>query len=301
MTDPFSFEQLVASANDVTIVTKAQPIDDAGPEIVYVNAAFTRLTGFAPEEALGKTPRLLQGPKTDPETRQRIRDALAHGQPVRVEILNYSKTGGEYWLDLSIVPLRDATGAVTHFAAIGRELAQSKQPEEQLFQLATTDALTGTHNRRYFLERARTEFMRATRLGRPLTIVTFDIDNFKVINDTHGHEAGDKVLVRTVETARTVLRQIDIFGRTGGEEFALVLPEAQLPEAIAVAERLRAALVRTPINLGTKSLTVTASFGVAERRAGDNAIEALFARADRALVAAKAAGRNTVRSQVGAG
>jgi len=300
MTYPFSFEQIVASANDVVIVTKAQPIDDAGPEIVYVNAAFTRLTGFTSEEMLGKTPRILQGPKTDAETRQRIRDALAHGQPVRVEILNYAKTGGEYWLDLSIVPLRDAAGAVTHFAAIGRELAQSKQPEEQLFQLATTDALTGTHNRRYFFERARTEFMRATRLGRPLTVVTFDIDNFKVVNDTHGHDAGDKVLLRLVETARTVLRQIDIFGRTGGEEFALVLPEAQLPEAIAVAERLRAAIVRTPINLGTKSLTVTASFGVAERRAGDNAVDALFARADRALSAAKAAGRNTVRSHVGA-
>ena len=300
MTDPFSFEQIVASANDVIIVTKAQPIDDTGPEIVYVNAAFTRLTGFTPEEALGKTPRMLQGPKTDPETRQRIRDALTHGQPVRVEILNYSKTGGEYWLDLNIVPLRDAAGRITHFAAIERDLTQRKREEQELFQLATTDALTGVHNRGYFLERARTEFTRAARLGRPLTIVTFDIDNFKVINDTYGHEAGDKVLVRMVATARTVLRQIDIFGRIGGEEFALALPEAQMPEAIAVAERLRATIARTPINLGTKTLTATASFGVSERRAGDGAIEALMARADRALYAAKAAGRNTVRSQVGA-
>jgi diguanylate cyclase (GGDEF)-like protein/PAS domain S-box-containing protein len=299
MTNPFSFEQVVASANDVVIVTRAQPLDNTGPEVVYVNAAFTRLTGYTPEEVLGKTPRILQGPKTDSETRQRIRDALVLGQPVRVEILNYTKTGAEYWLDLSIVPLREA-GAVTHFAAIGRELAQSKQPEEQLFQLATTDALTGTHNRRYFFERARTEFMRAARLGRPLTVVTFDIDNFRIINDTHGHDAGDKVLVRMVETARTVLRQIDIFGRIGGEEFALALPEAQLPEAISVAERLRAAMARTPVNLGVKSLTVTASFGVAERRAGDNAVEALFTRADRALAAAKAGGRNTVRSQAGA-
>ena len=114
----FSFEQIVARANDVILVTQARPIDGAGPEIVYVNEAFTRLTGYAPEEVLGKTPRILQGPQTDPDARQCIREALARGQPVRIEILNYSKTGEEYWLDLNIVPLRNDAGEITHFAAI---------------------------------------------------------------------------------------------------------------------------------------------------------------------------------------
>jgi diguanylate cyclase (GGDEF)-like protein/PAS domain S-box-containing protein len=295
----FSFEQIVASANDVIIVTKAQPIDGAGPEIVYVNEAFTRLTGYTAEEALGKTPRILQGPGTDPDARQRIHDALARGQPVRVEILNYSKTGEEYWLDLNIVPLRNDAGEITHFAAIERDLTQRKHEEAQLFQRATTDALTGIHNRGYFLERARSEFTRATRLGRPLAIIMFDVDQFKTINDTHGHEAGDKVLVRIVDTARSVLRQIDIFGRIGGEEFALALPEARLAEALSAAERLRAAIGRTPVTIGAKKLAVTASFGVSERRAADTAIEALLTRADRALYAAKAAGRNAVHSHSG--
>ena len=296
----FSFEQIVASANDVIIVTKAQPIDGAGPEIVYVNEAFTRLTGYTPGEALGKTPRILQGPRTDPGARQRIRDALTRGQPVRIEILNYSKTGQEYWLDLNIVPLRNDAGEITHFAAIERDLTQRKQEEAQLFQRATTDALTGIHNRGYFLERARNEFTRAARLGRPLAVIIFDIDQFKTINDTHGHEAGDKVLVRIVDTARSVLRQIDILGRIGGEEFALALPEARLAEALSAAERLRATIGRTPVTIGAKKLTVTASFGVSERRPADTTIEALLTRADRALYAAKAAGRNTVHSHSGA-
>lgn len=295
----FSFEQIVASANDVIIVTRARPIDGDGPEIVYVNDAFTRLTGYTAGEALGKTPRILQGPKTDPNARQRIRDALARNEPVRIEILNYSRTGQEYWLDLNIVPLRNDAGEVTHFAAIERDLTQRKHEEAQLFQLATTDALTGIHNRGYFLERARGEFMRAVRLGRPLAVIAFDVDQFKTINDAHGHAAGDKVLVRIVDTARTVLRQIDIFGRIGGEEFALVLPEVPMTEALSMAERLRATIGRTPFTIGAKKLSVTASFGVSERRAADTAIEALLARADRALYAAKTAGRNTVHSHSG--
>jgi diguanylate cyclase (GGDEF)-like protein/PAS domain S-box-containing protein len=299
MPDDFSFEQVVAGAGDAVIVTRAQPLDGPGPEIVYVNAAFSDLTGYRAEEVLGKTPRLLQGPQTDPGTRRRIREALAQGQPVRAVILNYTKTGTPYWLDLDIVPLREAAGRITHFAAIGRELARDRLPQEQLFELATTDALTGVHNRRYFLERGRTEFTRAMRLGRPLAVVAFDVDQLKAINDAYGHHAGDVVLQRVADTARTVLRQIDVLGRTDGEEFGLVLPEARLQEALAVAERLRTGIGRMPLMIGTTPLSVTASFGVAERRAGDSMFEALLARADRALAAAKAAGRNTVRSQAG--
>jgi diguanylate cyclase (GGDEF)-like protein len=107
------------------------------------------------------------------------------------------------------------------------------------------------------------------------------------------------VLARIVDTARAVLRQIDIFGRIGGEEFVLALPETRLAEALSAAERLRTAIGRAPINIGTQKLTVTASFGVSERRAADTAIETLLTRADRALDAAKAAGRNTVHSHSG--
>lgn len=294
----FSFEQIVASASDVIIVTKAQPIDGTGPEIVYVNEAFTRLTGYTPEEALGNTPRILQGIGTSLDARQRIREALLSEQPARVEILNYSRSGKEYWFDLNIMPLRNEAGKVTHFAAIERDITQRKQQEDALFQFATTDAMTGINNRRYFLERARNEIMRATRLDRPVSVVTFDIDNFKAINDVYSHEAGDKVLVEIAGRVRSVLRQVDIFGRVGGEEFALLLPESRLEEALIVAESLRSTIAGTVVDIGSMQLTVTASFGVSECLVDDATIDTLLARADRALYAAKAAGRNAVCSSL---
>ena len=122
----FDFQQIVDAANDVIIVTKSDPIDPPGPEIVYVNKAFTDLTGYAPDEVMGKTPRLLQSSGTDVDTKRAIKQALQKQQPVRVTIRNYAKSGREYWLDVSILPLRDESGEVTHFAAIERDVTEQK-------------------------------------------------------------------------------------------------------------------------------------------------------------------------------
>ena len=132
MNQDFSLEDIVKFANDIVIVTEASPLDEPGPRIVYVNEAFTDLTGFAPEEVIGKTPRILQGPDSDPETRAEIRTALEKKEPVRSVILNYSKSGRKYWLDINIIPLKDANGKVTHFAAIERDLTEIKMAEEQI-------------------------------------------------------------------------------------------------------------------------------------------------------------------------
>ena len=127
-----SLEDVVRFANDIVIVTEAYPLDEPGPRIVYVNQAFTDLTGFAPEEVIGKTPRILQGPDSNPETRSEIRAALEKNQPVRTTIVNYSKSGRKYWLDLNIIPLKDSQGKVAHFAAIERDLTQIKNAEEEI-------------------------------------------------------------------------------------------------------------------------------------------------------------------------
>ena len=128
----FSLEDVVKLANDIVIVTEAYPLDEPGPKIVYVNKAFTDLTGFAPEEFVGKTPRILQGPDSDPRTRAEIRAALKNKEPVRTVIVNYSKFGRKYWLDLNIIPLKDSNGEVTHFAAIERDLTEIKKTEEEI-------------------------------------------------------------------------------------------------------------------------------------------------------------------------
>ncbi|MGB0684038.1 MAG: PAS domain-containing sensor histidine kinase [Magnetovibrionaceae bacterium] len=119
-------------ANDIVLITKAGTLDDPGPEIVFVNKAFCTVTGYRPNEVIGKTPRILQGPKTDPETTRIVRGALEAGKPVRVEVLNYTKTGKEYWLDMNILPLANANGEIEYFAAIQRDITEERQAREAL-------------------------------------------------------------------------------------------------------------------------------------------------------------------------
>jgi PAS domain S-box-containing protein len=122
----------VSNLNDIVLVTEAEPIDEPGPRIVFVNEAFERLTGYTSAETLGRSPRFLQGEKTDRRVLKEIRDALAQRQPIRRQILNYGKDGAEYWLDMDIVPIVNAAGKCAHFAAIERDITGEKKAEESL-------------------------------------------------------------------------------------------------------------------------------------------------------------------------
>ena len=149
MVDNDLLTQIIENTNDVVIVTRADPLDEPGPVIEYVNSAFTRLTGYLPEEVIGRSPRILQGPETDPATRRRIGEALRRGEPIREEILNYAKDGREYWLDLQILPLPGTDGRVTHFAAIERDLTdrhmaeQAQRESELLFRSVISSMVEG--------------------------------------------------------------------------------------------------------------------------------------------------------------
>jgi diguanylate cyclase (GGDEF)-like protein len=164
----------------------------------------------------------------------------------------------------------------------------------QVQLLATTDGLTGLFNRRHFFEAAAIELRRARRLKQPLSAIMMDVDHFKSINDTYGHAAGDGVLRRVAELARQNLRDIDVIGRYGGEEFAIILPQADVGTAFGiVAERLRKAISMEPLELDDEqSITVTVSLGVAELDAETPDLAALLNRADTGLYAAKKGGRN---------
>jgi PAS domain S-box-containing protein len=131
----------VSNLNDIVLITEADPIDEPGPRIVFVNEAFKRLTGYTSTETLGRSPRFLQGEKTDRRVLREIRDALAQQKPIRRQILNYGKDGTEYWLDMDIVPIFAPSGKCTHFAAIERDITQAKKNEEQLLsQTALSEA-----------------------------------------------------------------------------------------------------------------------------------------------------------------
>lgn len=174
------------------------------------------------------------------------------------------------------------------------DITKRKEMETHLLRLATTDPLTGLNNRRSFEEIADREFKRAKRYGNPLAALMLDIDWFKQVNDNHGHAAGDDVLKAVARAITDTLRETDLAGRLGGEEFAALLPETEAKGAHEVAERLRHAVAEAAITAGGMQLQVTASIGVAARNDKDTDLASLLKRADEALYKAKQSGRNRV-------
>jgi diguanylate cyclase (GGDEF)-like protein/PAS domain S-box-containing protein len=178
-----------------------------------------------------------------------------------------------------------------------RELRQAFAREQHL---ARTDPLTGVNNRRHWFELAEHEFEVATRYRHPLSVILFDIDHFKLINDTFGHAVGDQMLERVAQVARAALRSADVIGRYGGEEFVIVLPVTNAPQAYLVAERIRTGVGAMRVETDKGHAAVTLSIGIAEallappaeRPGGDESVERVIRRADQAMYAAKQAGRN---------
>jgi diguanylate cyclase (GGDEF)-like protein/PAS domain S-box-containing protein len=292
-TDPeFSFSDIVAKANDSVFVAKAARGKSAEPKIVYVNSAFCRLSGFSADESLGKAVDFLDGADTDPETRDKITAALTQGRAVRTRLLQYAKHGEPYWVDMNLMPLTDAKGKVTHFAGIQRDVTEDVTREQELLSLATTDDLTGAKNRRHFMERAELEIHRLRRHKVPFSVALMDLDFFKKVNDTHGHQAGDDVLKEVVQRWQKGRRPFDTLGRLGGEEFAILLPGADAESAMTVADRLRAVIADQPIDTIDGPVQVTVSIGVAEAEEADQTIEGTLGRADAALYHSKNSGRN---------
>jgi diguanylate cyclase (GGDEF)-like protein/PAS domain S-box-containing protein len=166
--------------------------------------------------------------------------------------------------------------------------------EQEMKLLATTDALTGASNRHQFFSLGGVEVQRAKRYDLPLTAIMLDIDYFKSINDTYGHAAGDQVLKALSATVSSLLRAPDIFGRLGGEEFAVILPQTDMEEGAEVAERLRAALAALAVEVGEGPVSFTVSMGVTRISPEDKTVEELLNRADEALYKAKRMGRNRV-------
>jgi diguanylate cyclase (GGDEF)-like protein len=200
------------------------------------------------------------------------------------------RNGVEFPVDiaLSAINLRGQWGAV----GIVRDATERVRTEERLKLLATTDSLTGIYNRRHFDEVLTSEINRSTRFKSPLSLILFDIDHFKHINDTFGHQEGDRVLTQLALAVGEAIRTTDLFARWGGEEFAVLLPGCDLNDGRLLAEKLRMLLEKQSFaDVGQ----VTCSFGVAEHMPGDD-VDGLMRKADRCLYHAKASGRNRVET-----
>jgi len=177
-----------------------------------------------------------------------------------------------------------------------RDITAQKNHEAALIQLARNDPLTGMANRRYFFERAEHEFMRSRRYQAPLSIALIDVDHFKLINDQHGHAAGDEVLKVLSQKISTLLRESDLLARIGGEEFAILMPSTGLAGAALMAERLRLAITDEATPVVGQMLHLRFSAGVTQLKAQDQSIEDCLRRADEAMYKAKQAGRDRVEA-----
>ncbi len=304
------FEFTVEHANDPVIITTTE-LGNPGPQIVYVNRAFTQMSGYSPEEAIGRTPRILQGPLTDRSEMARMRRELEAGRPFLGETINYRKDGRPYFTEWSVYGLRDDEGVIHFYVAVQRDISARKDAEqriedgarelaianreleianERLAALALTDSLTGLANHRAFHARLGEEVARAKRYATPLSLLLLDVDRFKIYNDTFGHPAGDEALQKIAVVLQNHARESDLVTRHGGEEFAVLLPQTDRTGTLRVAELLRAAIEEAVWPLRT----VTISIGVATTSASHVSACALIEAADEALYRSKSAGRNRV-------
>ncbi|QJB56217.1 PAS domain S-box protein [Pseudodesulfovibrio sp. zrk46] len=282
---------LAESAYDAIIT-----VDDQGL-ITFWNDSAEMMFGYTEEEALGQnvntlilTPEDREGSEASMDTFARTGDGPA--MDAIVETQGMRKDGSSFPMERSTSSFR--LGGRWYAVATIRDITERKRTEAKLRELATTDSLTGLFNRRRFMELSEREFSRSSRYGRSLAMLMLDIDHFKNVNDTYGHDVGDQVLRSLSEIAIMALRKADILGRLGGEEFGVLLPETDLPAAQEVAERLRVSIERNVINTSAGPLNITVSIGVGIFNDATVNTQELLKRADIALYEAKQSGRNRV-------
>ncbi len=221
-------------------------------------------------------------------------DAVLHGveDDRECDIKLVDGQGEEFWFTIRIRAFRH--GSERHALVAHTDISRLKRAEHELRQLAITDGLTQVANRRHFDERIQEEVDRSQRYGRPLVLLMLDIDHFKKVNDTYGHPAGDAVLRGVADVCRASTRTLDLVARFGGEEFAMLLPETDIPGALQLAERIREEIAALPVSYGRHTIRVTASIGLAATQNGDRGSDQLIKAADEMLYAAKQGGRNRV-------
>jgi diguanylate cyclase (GGDEF)-like protein/PAS domain S-box-containing protein len=290
----------VERLNDIVLITDAQPLDQPGPRIVFVNDAFQRRTGYKREEVIGQSPRILQGPNTQLPELARIGDALKRGEPVRAELINYTKSGEEFWLELDIAPVANTAGTLTHWVAVQRDITARKSAEAEIQHLAFYDSLTGLPNRRLLLNRLEHALAGSYRSQLKGALLFIDLDGFKTLNDTLGHDMGDQLLQQVAERLLECLRQSDTLARLGGDEFVVILEnlgkaaEEAAGKAGAVCDKILAT-INEPFQLGDHEYNSSPSIGVTLFGEHPQCVRDLLKRADMAMYQSKAAGRNTVR------
>ncbi|NEX59844.1 sensor domain-containing diguanylate cyclase [Noviherbaspirillum galbum] len=260
------------------------------------NDSIGRLTGWGEGEILGQPYDrfFMPGASTPDALTDRLREAEDCGWSLR-EVQCRRHDGTPFFASTLIVPVHSAgPTSDRRYCLVIRNIADKKEALESQFKAAYCDYLTGLPNRRAFFEEAQREFDRMQIVPRHISLILFDADNFKRINDRYGHPAGDAVLCDLADRMRQSFRMVDSLCRMGGEEFAVLLPSTDLDAALAGAERFRQLVESQPVTFDGEVIAYSVSGGVATNEAGCIDIDELIKRADRALYEAKQKGRNRI-------
>lgn len=261
--------------------------------ITTISPACFDLVGYLPEEMIDLP---LADYYYDPEEKQSVVQAVIDGggKPTQVEARMKHKNGTVVWISANLSVRYGLDGKPSHIEGLSRDISKRKQMEEQLIILSRIDGLTGAVNRRYFMDKSEEVIGVMKRYQRPASLMIMDLDHFKNINDNYGHQAGDLALKAFADVCGEEIRESDIFGRLGGEEFGLMLPETTIQHAKILAERIRNAAAALEIKLNNKVIRFTVSIGLVELGTDDASIDAAMHRADLAMYQAKVKGRNQV-------
>ncbi|MDA7816872.1 sensor domain-containing diguanylate cyclase [Sulfurimonas sp.] len=258
--------------------------------MTYVNRAIINRSGYSREELIGKNSSIFSSGKHDREFYKNLWDTIMSGNVFQTNIINKKKNGELYHESMTISPILNKRGDITNFISTSKDITEQVELESKLRKLATLDSLTGIYNRYKVNEAIEEEISRSNRYNSSFSLLMFDIDFFKKVNDNYGHDVGDNVLIELAKLVSTEIREGDKFGRWGGEEFMIVLPQIDEAGLLSFSEKLREKIYQHEFADISK---MSVSIGITTFE-NEDVKEALIKRVDNALYAAKDKGRNCV-------
>ncbi|MGZ3241090.1 MAG: diguanylate cyclase domain-containing protein [Burkholderiaceae bacterium] len=278
--------QALASAANPIFIT-----DEVG-QVIWVNNAFVRLSGYTPEDAIGRTPAFLQSGRQSHAFYSKMWQTIMAGQVWKGEVVDQRKDGSSYAVEEVITPLFDKEGVITHFLAIQHDVTERKKESEHDHYLAYHDVLTGLPNRAFFLDVQQKAISHAKRSQHMIATLFLDLDGFKPINDEFGHHMGDQLLVAVAERLRATVRQADAVARFGGDEFAVLITDIVDVNIAATLSHKLNDILSKPFVLRGQKFNIHASVGIAIYPTDGENPETLLANADKAMYQAKYRGGN---------
>ncbi|MFA6921545.1 MAG: PAS domain S-box protein [Gallionella sp.] len=270
-------------------------ITDRRGVIQWVNPAFVRLSGYGKEELIGQVPQLLNSGQQAQGYYQDMWERISKGETWCSETVERAKSGDFYTVSQTITPMMDENGEIAHFIAIHEDITAQKKTQERIAYMAHYDALTGLPNRALFYDRLRHALSMARRNHGGMALLFMDLDGFKSVNDTLGHQAGDLLLTGVAERLQQCIRESDTVSRLGGDEFTVILNDAHEQHSVAkIAEKIIEAIAE-PFDLDGNEVRIGVSIGIARYSEEADGEDELVKHADQAMYDAKSAGKNTYK------